>query len=235
MKENPAAVINYSFKFKLADKKEKVFDVLIDPVTLINRKPDKEFPDWTKSANFRCPNCPMEYGAEENCPVAVNLHEAIEFFSNFVSFEEVNVTIETPQRVYSKNTSMQDGVSSLFGVLMVTSGCPVIGMLRPMVRYHLPFSNLEETEYRVISMYLTAQYFRYKRGKEPDWNMNNLKKIYEEIKKVNLYVVREIAKHEKNDTSINSVIVLNNFAEYVTIDLDENTMEQIEVFFKDYL
>lgn len=235
MPDNISQSLVYTYKFTLEDGTEKIFKVFLDSLSLSNIKPDKEYPEWTKFKNFKCPHCPINTNAEENCPVAINLEEIIYFFSEFISFDKVNLIIETPQRTYSKFTSLQDAVSTLIGVLMVSSGCPIMGKLKPMVRFHLPFSNLQETEYRVFSMYLLAQFFLYRKGRIPDWNMNYLKDIYEDIKKLNQNVARQIARLEKNDTSINAVIVLNNFAEYVTIDLDENSLSEMEILFKDYL
>ncbi len=57
--------------------------------------------------------------------------------------------------------------------------------LRPMVFTHLPFSSLEETLFRAISMYLLAQYFRDQQGQPPDWKLENFTKIYEDIAQVN--------------------------------------------------
>lgn len=235
MSDSKQQILTYTYKFTLENGKEKSFTIHLDPTTLINIKQDRLYPEWTKFKNFQCQHCTINSDQEESCPVAVNLEGVISFFSDFISFNKVNLSIETPQRSYMKSTSLQDAVSTLIGVLMPSSGCPVMGKLKPMVKNHLPFSSLQETEYRVLSMYLLAQYFRYKKGKTPDWDMKNLKTIYEDIKKLNQNVARQIARLEKNDTSINAVVVLNNFAEYVTIDLDENSLDEMEILFKDYL
>ena len=59
---------------------------------------------------------------------------------------------------------VQMGVSSLLGVIMTTSGCPIMAQLKPMVRFHLPFASLEETIFRMVSMHLVAQYLRHQDG-----------------------------------------------------------------------
>jgi len=84
--------------------------------------------------------------------VAKNLFNTVEYFKNAPSFEKAEVYVETPERTYYKNTSLQDGLFSIFGVIMATSGCPPLDFLRPMARFHLPFSTLEETMIRSSSM-----------------------------------------------------------------------------------
>lgn len=227
----------YTYRFIFNDGREKEFVVNIDAGTMsVIRAHSEDHPEWARLSNFRCPHCPMKNLPDEDfCPVAVSLQEIIRFFSDSVSFEKVYLVIETGERKYSKNTSLQDGVSAIIGVLMVTSGCPVMGKLKPMARFHIPFATLDETEYRVLSMYLLAQYFRWKKGLTPDWEMEDLKRIYDDIKILNQNVVRKIADVEAMDTSINAVVVLNNFADYVTVSLDNEMLDEIEVLFRDYL
>ncbi|MEI7811834.1 MAG: hypothetical protein WCJ01_05340 [Ignavibacteria bacterium] len=226
--------ITYRFNFTSGEVKE--FRVDIDSSTLIALDTaDQLKPEWTKYGSFRCPNCPVNAADDEHCPVALKLEEIIRFFSDAASYEEVRLDIQTKERAYSKTTSMQDGVSGIIGILMVTSGCPVMGKLKPMVRFHMPFSTLLETEYRVMSMYMLAQFFRQKWGRNPDWQMKNLLSIYENIRILNQNVARRIASRETKDTSINSIVVLNNFADYVSVSIDEDMLHDIETLFLDYM
>src|SRR5262249_45179319 len=75
--------------------------------------------------------------------------------------------------------------SSLIGIFMVTSGCPVMNKLRPMVDTHLPFMTSAESTYRVISMYLLAQFFRQRQGRKPDWALEGLLGVLEAAKETN--------------------------------------------------
>ena len=75
--------------------------------------------------------------------------DIIHSFKDSISYEEVEVFITTKARTYMKRTTLQKGLSSLLGIYMVTSGCPTMEKLKPMVRYHLPFATEEETKYRV--------------------------------------------------------------------------------------
>lgn len=211
-----------SYRFEFEDNTEKTFDVFLEPKTLQVVRQSKSKPaDWTRLENFECSHCPINKDEYDYCPVAVNLQELIEFFSDRTSYERVKVTVETEERNYVKETDLQSAVGSLIGILMPGSGCPVLAKLRPMLRFHLPFANIEETEFRVFAMFALAQFLRQKKGKDPDWSMTSLSELYDDIQKINTNVASKIAELEKRDASINSVIVLNNFASSVSMNLDD--------------
>jgi len=219
--------ITYKYKFNFNDAIEKVFEIEIDAESLtIIREERDNFPEWTQLDNFKCSNCPIESGFIKYCPVAINLVDIIEFFSDIPSYEQAKITVECNDRSYYKETSVQDGVSGLVGILMAASGCPVLGRLKPLVKFHLPFASLEETEYRVFAAYAFAQVVKSKTGGQPDFDMANLKLIYDEVLKTNLNIASKIADIEQMDTSINALIGLNNFADTVTFSLDEDGLKE---------
>lgn len=221
--------INYKFCFENGE--EKIFNLEIDNDTL-SLKTDFNFetPEWTSVNNIGCDLCA---GKETHCKLAKTIGYFIKQFDKIPSYEKVKVYVETENRTYFKETSIQAGVGGIFGILMPTCGCPILGKLKPMVRYHLPFADIEETEYRVFSMYMLAQYFKMRKGSAPDLEMDNLKDTYDEIRKINQKIAKAIADLEKMDTSINSVVALNNFADSVTFTL-EDKLENIEKLFDNW-
>ena len=191
-------------------------------------------PDWTALGNFKCPNCPLDESEHHYCPVAVSIIDLIEFFRNFHSYDEVVVTVNSVTRDYSTRVSLQRGVSSILGLHMVTSGCPILGKLKPLVRYHLPFSTKDETSYRVISMYLVAQYFARKQGRIPDWDLKKLVEIYDQIQIVNKSFWNRLSHIKIEDASINALIVLDTFAQHVVFQIDEKGLSEIEFLCEKY-
>ncbi|HPN37647.1 MAG TPA: hypothetical protein PL041_04535 [Melioribacteraceae bacterium] len=228
-------LINYSFKFKFEDEREITFHIKIEPLTMNLLRDNTEYPEWTKLENFKCPHCPLNSSEFNYCPVAVNLNCVIKSFNNVSSFDKVFIDVNSDERGYYKKTDVQSGVSSLIGILMVTSGCPIMVKLKPMVRFHLPFATLEETEYKVFSMYLLAQFIKKINGKQPDWDLFELQKIYDDIKILNLNVASKIADLESKDASINAVVVLNNFADIVSFNIEEQDLTNFNLYFKDYI
>jgi hypothetical protein len=217
------------------DGQQLVIPLDLDPSTLALRQNVESPPEWTKLEFEQCPNCPLDPEAHEYCPIAVNMSGALMVFNDYLSYEMVNVTIETSDRRYQKKVALQDAVSSLIGIIMATSGCPVMDHLRPMVRTHLPFASRTESVYRVISMYLMAQYFRKQRGMEPDWDLKHLVELYDEIGKVNhAFSNRMFAQYEK-DANINALVILKYVAELLTGSLQNNNLDNMESIFATWL
>jgi len=235
-KKTEEITLTYHYTFLFPDGRKKEFRVGLDPQTLsLKRHSNQTPPRWARLENHKCSVCPFDEKTHPYCPVAVSLEELIDFFKDSISYEEVDVIIETPARTYTKKTSLQKGVSSLLGIYMVTTGCTVMERLKPMVRFHLPFATPEETIYRVVSMYLLSQYFKYRKGMKPDWHMQHLVKIYNDIKVVNQAFFGRLNALQLQDASLNALAILHNFANYVTFSIDENMLHKIELLFDAYL
>lgn len=228
--------LRFTYTFKFSNDLMKTFGVTVDKSSLqIVNEQKANFPEWTKLENFACDNCPLSKEENTYCPIAINLVDIIDFFSEYPSFEVADIVVETNNRTYFKRTSVQSGVSGLIGIIMPSSGCPITKKLRPLVKFHLPFASIEETEYRVFSMYLFSQMLRERNGKKPDWEMKGVAEMYKDIIQLNQNIAKRIADLEKRDTSINAVVVLNNFADSVSFTLDENDLSDFEEYFKDFL
>ena len=228
--------ISYNYHFRMADGTDKEFAIRVGAQTLdLVPTPRDHHPAWSALGYHQCPNCPLHQDQHSHCPIATNLVDLVDFFKETMSYDEVDVTIETDQRQYTKHTSVQQALSSLLGIYMVTSGCPVMDRLRPMVRFHLPFATLEETAYRVISMYLVAQYFRRKRGLRPDWELKGLVPIYEAIQTVNKSFLQRFNELKGKDANANALVILDAFAGFVTFSIDTDLLDEVEGLFKPYL
>lgn len=157
-----------------------------------------------------------------------------EEFKDYFSYESVKVSVTTKERVYSKTTSLQEGLSSLIGIIMVTSGCPVMERLKPVVRFHLPFATLEETIYRMVSMYLMAQVFIKQAGRLADWELKGLKKIYADVSQVNRDFAERLSDAARRDANLNALVNLDCFATMIPMTT-ESVLDEIKGYFKQYL
>lgn len=230
-----SASLRIRYAFNLRNGGIKEFDVALDESLRLIPKKRKSYPEWTKLSHHQCPNCPLKESEHPRCPIAANLVDVVRFFKDSISWEEADIEITTEARQYRKQTTLQRGISSLLGIYMVTSGCPIMDKLKPMVKTHLPFATPQETMYRAISMYLLAQYFLYRRGRKPDWKLAKLLKTYEAIRIVNRKFTERLGSTGIQDASLNAVIRLNVFADLATMALEEKGLDDIERLFQAYL
>ncbi len=235
MFEKEPKQLSFLYKFNFQDQITVSFEIKINHQTLlIENDVTNITKPWTRLENFKCPNCPLDETKNEYCPLAKNLAGVLDFFNVLPSYKEAKVSVETNERVTYKETTVQVGVGSLLGIIMASSGCPIIGVLRPLVRFHLPFASLEETEYRVFSTYIFAQYFKFITGDKPDWDLSKLKAAYEQIQIVNKNIVNKLSDVELNDTSRNAVVTLSSFAEYIIFNLEDKEYIHLKDVFNSF-
>jgi hypothetical protein len=227
-------LLTYLYKFKFQDGTEKKFEVVLDQETLeLQRKDPDPKPEWTKLKYSQCENCPLP-DSVEHCPVAVSLAGLVESFSDSVSYEAAEVTVETGQRMFFKKTTLQKGLSAIIGIYMSTSNCPVCDKLRPMTRFHLPFANSIETFFRSVSSYLTAQFLLMRQGRTPDWELKGLQEIYKEVNTVNKGMTVRLHRATERDANINAVVILHSFGDGITYFI-ESGLSDIEPMFQIFL
>ena len=230
----PPDPIRYQYTFQFPDGTARQFDVLLNPDTLELLAPQEgPKPAWTKLKYFQCENCPLGDDVDY-CPVAVNLSTVVEKFKDSVSFESTTVKVQTAERTHVKEVPLQKGLSSIIGIYMVTSNCPVMDALRPNVRFHLPFASLDETMYRAVAMYLVAQYFRMRRGREPDWELKHLAEDYQAVAVVNRGISDRIRAATAEDANVNAVIILSTQGGMIPSFL-EDSLAGMEHLFRGYI
>jgi hypothetical protein len=229
-------VIQIKYRLLLNNGTEKVFDIKLNSTSAeyISKMPP-ELPQWTELDFHKCPNCPLDPTVNMFCPAAISSMELIEFFKDLPSIEPVCLRVETEQRNYSKNTDMQTAATSLLGIIMATSRCPILSKLKPMARFHLPFASIDETRYRTISMYLLGQFFLLKEGKKPDWDLTELKKLNKDINWVNIAFIARLRHIHVDDSAVNALIRLTTFDQDINFTITEDSVTAIEQLFQTFL
>ncbi len=228
--------LEFKYKFVFEDGKTTQFDLVLDPDTMLMRRDISEpYPDWTELDFNKCPHCPLDSRMHTHCPVALSILAPVTTFRESISYEKADVYIAAPERRYMKPTSIQEGLSSLVGLCMATSGCPHLDYLKPMVRFHLPFASSNETMYRVLSMYLFAQQMRVKQGYKPDWELKKLDKIYDNIRQVNKSFTERLRAIEVQDAALNALVNLDCFAISVKFSINFEMLDGVKNLFGAYM
>jgi hypothetical protein len=220
--------------FVLSDEKEVIFEVKLDNdrIVLVDYVPDST-PGWTNLEFQKCPNCTLNIDEYPACPAALNLVNAVQGFGDLASYSEVLLRITIDEKIISTQTTVQRGLRSLMGLLLATSACPHTEFLKPMARFHLPLASQEETFYRATSMYLLAQYFLRKEGHNPDFEMEKLKALYQNLQVVNMGLANRIRSATKEDSAVNAIILLDTFAVSIPVVIEES-LDQLRYLFQGY-
>lgn len=208
------------YVFTMADARSFRFEVRLD-------RPSTAQPDglaeeeWTQLSFHRCPGCPLDVTQHRHCPAALDLQAIAEAFRGLISYEQTRVEVTTPQRTFLKQCDVQTGLRALMGLVMASSGCPVLSKLKGLTHYHLPFATVEETTFRTVSLYLLRQYFVQRDGGTPDLALRGLREYYEQLQELDMAFQNRLRAASTRDANLNAINSLFSLAAVVAIALEE--------------
>ncbi len=214
------------YRFTLANGSEELFYFTVDAKKLeLLRNTSESLPLWTALSFHQCPHCPLNPDTHPHCPLAANFVNIVSRLDRLMSYDTIHIDVITENRIYSFDSTVQTGISSLMGFVIATSGCPHTAFFKPMARFHLPLATAEETIYRAASMYVLAQYFLKEEGQEAELALEGLKSIYENIHIVNTGITARLRDASTTDSFKNAIVVLDMYAFAFTDIVQENVRE----------
>lgn len=224
--------IEYCFEF--SPELKKSFKISLDRSNLLVPPAQiKSPPPWAAIDFHKCSLCQLDSKKHPHCPIALNMVNLVEEFQECLSYDEVIVTVTTEERTYRKETDLQMGLSPLLGIIMVSSGCPTMELLKPNVRFHLPFASLEEMAYRSITMYLLGQFYKQRKGLEANWTFEDFAGIFDQVGEVNRAFSARLLSASKKDASINALVNLHCLGE-MTPRAIPDMLDEMEKYFTAY-
>jgi hypothetical protein len=227
--------ITVQYRFKLAHQPDEVFDINIDAQTLSMKDPlPDSLPDWTKLEFYQCPNCTLKPEQSPHCPLAGNLVNVVTRFNRLLSYDQLEVEVTSQKRIISNVTTAQRGLRSLMGLIIGVSDCPRTFFLKPMARFHLPFSDEIETIYRATSTYLLAQYFRKMESGKADFKLNGLAEKYHHLHLINTSIAHRLRNASQTDSTVNALVLLDIFTKALPKAIEES-LEEIRYLFAPFL
>ena len=228
--------MEYHYEFSFEDGRKETFELSVDDDTLLlSPLPVDSDEEWLKLTFHQCAVCTLNPDEHTYCPVAKNLSHLLFRFKDNYSYETVTARVKTKDRITEKTGSLESCASSMAGLIMATSGCPVLDILRPMAFTHLPFANEDETIFRAVSTYLTAQAIKAAQGQTPDWEIGNVAGMYSGISRLNADFTERVRGLRGKDANINAIITLDLFAQLGTFVLPTEWLEHVKGFFTPYL
>jgi hypothetical protein len=211
------------YHLKLEDGSVTSYAIEIDKETMISSVPAMdEIPDWVRTGK-----------GNEYCPIALRLVEPIRRFNGLLSHARAVTTVVTPERNYVKECDVQEALSSLFGLIMATSGSPQMQPFKHMARYHLPFSTLEETIYRITSTYLMRQLLNRLNQEPIVIDLKDIESLYTTMRTLNESMAARLKEAVKwgGDGTVNAVVILNTYSSLIPVIIREE-LEKLRPFFK---
>jgi hypothetical protein len=218
------------YRFDLPDGSKKTFDFFFDPVSFrLTNAPPANPPFWTKLGFNQCANCPLKAELQPHCPAALQMVRGIDELKALVSHDTVNVSVFQDERRVSVVTTAQTALSSVFGLIMATSGCPWTDHLRPMARFHLPFASDAETVYRSVSMYALAR-IAWGGKKLEASSFGPLQELYGQLHVVNRDMSRRLGAAAQTDPARNAIALLDALATLLPDALEKSLQEIAPLF-----
>lgn len=221
---------NYLYTFIFDSKTKLEFSVALDARSLTTITCPAAPPKWAKLEHHQCEPCTLNEKDSPYCPVGLSMVELVSAFGQTPSYTPCTVICRTPDRTVSKETVVQEGLSSILGLLMPTSGCPVMSFFKPLARFHLPFSTIEEASFRVAGSYFLRQYFNSQDDPNAQYQLADIRKQYALVKKVNIDVLARIRDINELDADKNGIVTLNSLAQILELEIDTN-LESIKYIF----
>lgn len=223
------------YEFTLTDKSKERFELIFDATTieLVNAVGSTP-PPWTELCYEQCPHCPLTPKSHPHCPVAINLVPAIAHFDQLMSFDKITVMVSSVERQVVQDTSAQEGLSSLMGLLIAGSSCPHTHFFKPMARFHLPFASKDETMWRAAATFLLARYFSGNGLDIADMQLGGLVTIYDDVAKLNDAMVQRLRAASSRDSAVNALVHLDVFAKFLMPPL-EDSLAQIKSIFDPFI
>ncbi|MFK5913393.1 MAG: hypothetical protein QM484_03390 [Woeseiaceae bacterium] len=224
--------IFYLYQFEFPDGHKKSFNVDFDQQSLRSSIVEgADYPDWTQLEYKQCFNCDLTSDDYIYCPLAINLVPIINWCQDLASYNEVSVSVASAERTVHAETTLQQSVSSLLGLIMSSSDCPKMKFLRPLARFHLPFATHEETIFRAVSATFLKNYFDQKDNKNGEDALIKLKQQYSELQNVNRFIAERIRSATKRDAAVNAIVLLDILSKKVSFSIDAS-LEQIRYLFE---
>ncbi len=184
-------------------------------------------PVWTALEHERCPHCPLPLEQDAVCPPAADLAPVVESFSALSSIARVNARVLSGEREVRKDTDAQTALSALMGLIMATSGCPILRRLKPLAEMHLPFASPVEVVHRNVAAHLVRAVLD---GRPAD--IAELRRLFDEIDTLNFAFMARLRSAAEKDASLNALVVLQAGGALVSCSLEDG-LRRLRVVYED--
>jgi hypothetical protein len=219
--------IKYDLEF---DNGEKLsYNIDADRGINKNKIDFNEFP-WVHIRVHKCDICTLKNRKNSTCPAAADIAFLIPDFSTAKSYDRVKVTVTDSERTYYKECDLQTALNSMLGLILATSGCPVLSKLKYMAYFHLPFASYEESFTRTVGFYLIKQLLSHRKGDEADYELKELIALYNDLRIINTNLHKRLMTVCNTDANVNAIHAFFSLSTLIQLSLNEN-LDDIQNYF----
>ncbi len=199
---------NLVYEFTLPDQRKLTYRFQFDGERyLIDREVGEPEP-WCELKFQQCSHCPYQDNGPKFCPAASQLSLIVKDVDHLVSYDRIHLRIESKQRIIEQESSVQEAVSSLLGLVLASCGCPHTEFLLPMARFHLPLASAEETLWRACGNFLLAQHFKAESGSSTEM-LGDILRRYGNLEVINSALVKRLKSQINSDACPNAIVLLD--------------------------
>lgn len=178
---------------------------------------------WTKLEFEKCPSCtlPPEAGY---CPAALALEETISRLSSRTSFETVTAaSVDSENRRTSVTWPLQQVGAAFVQIAVFSSGCPVGGAFRPMLKDVRPFSTTREVGRHIVMKHLLRHHGEVAGAKDAVVaRLSPLREVFGQLFKR----IQGIPRGPSQDAIPNSIVHVHAMTQHLEI-LVEGLVDEI--------
>lgn len=223
-----------AYHFTLPSGSELNYEFEFDGERYVLQREHTTPPPWTELAFQQCSHCPFQIGSGPKfCPAALQLSLVVDDVEELLSFDKITVQIRYGDRINTIETSAQEAIGSLLGLILACSGCPHTEFLLPMARFHQPIATTEETLFRACGSFLLAQHFRMQHGHSPE-PLDALLTRYQNLETINRSMIKRLKNQLESDTCLNAIVILDNYAKLFPHFLNKS-IDQLKPLYAAYL
>jgi hypothetical protein len=188
---------------------------------------------WCELEFQQCSHCPYKGSGPKYCPAAAQLSLIVKEVDHLVSYDRIHLKVSSKQRIIEQESSVQESVSSLLGLVLASCGCPHTEFLLPMARFHLPLASAEETLWRSCGNFLLAQHFKSESGSSTEL-LSDILRRYKNLEVINSALIKRLKSQINSDACPNAIVLLDNYAKHFPHYL-ANSINQLKPLYASYL
>ncbi len=208
---------------------QRDIDIHLDDEQRIRLPAGFEPPDWTRLDYHQCSHCPLDPAEYRYCPLALKLAWILPERGLPPSHHTITLEVDTPERTYRAETTLQRALSSLFGLVSALSDCPHTRFLRPMALFHLPVSMDREALVRVLAFRLLDRYLEHRRDPQIPVDLEGLDEAYRNLNRLNRDFLERL-RDGSSDAPVNAVLLLEMLTREMNWELEDELAHVAEFF-----